>query len=133
MHRMSRSGWEIEVNGMLVGKEFGPYVVDKEIGAGAMGAVYRARHRETGAKVAIKIIAPGLTTNDMATSRFKREIAILKQLDHPNIVKLLASGKIRGTPFYIMEFVTGESLDHVIERRQRITWEELIPLGQQLC
>jgi len=118
---------------MLVGKEFGPYWVDKELGAGAMGTVYRGRNKETGAKVAIKMVAPGLSSNIMATSRFKREIAILKQLDHPNIVKLLASGKYKGTPFYIMEYVKGESLDHVIERRNRITWEELIPLGQQLC
>jgi serine/threonine protein kinase len=118
---------------MLVGKEFGRYLVDRELGAGAMGTVYRGRHRETGAKVAIKIVAPGLSSNDAATSRFKREISILKQLDHPNIVRLINSGKYRGTPFYIMEYVSGESLDHVIERRNRITWEELIPLGQQLC
>jgi hypothetical protein len=118
---------------MLVGKEFGRYVVDRELGAGAMGTVYRGRDRETGAKVAIKIVAPGLSSNDAATSRFKREISILKQLDHPNIVRLLQSGKFQGTPFYIMEYVGGESLDHVIERRNRITWEELIPMGQQLC
>jgi hypothetical protein len=118
---------------MQVGNEFGPYTIDKELGAGAMGAVYRGRHQETGAKVAIKIIATGLTANIAATARFKREIAILKQLDHPNIVKLHASGKYKGTPFYIMEYVGGESLDRVIERRNRITWEELIPLGRQLC
>src|SRR4051794_20429518 len=109
---------------MLVGKEIGPYVVDRELGAGAMGAVYRGRHRETGETVAIKIVAPGLTANDAAMTRFKREISILKQLDHPNIVKLVRSGKFGGTPFYVMEYVGGESLDHVIERRGRITWEE---------
>src|SRR4051794_39920006 len=113
---------------MLVGKEIGPYIVDKELGAGAMGTVYRGSHRETGDKVAIKIVAPGLVANDAAMTRFKREISILKQLDHPHIVKLLASGKYQGTPFYVMEYVRGESLDHVIERRNRITWEELIPL-----
>ena len=118
---------------MQVGNEFGPYTIDKELGAGAMGAVYRARHQETGAKVAIKIIATGLAANVTATARFKREIAILKQLNHPNIVRLHASGKYKGTPFYIMEYVGGESLDRVMERRGRITWEELIPLGRQLC
>lgn len=118
---------------MLVGKEIGPYIVDKEIGSGAMGSVYRGRHRETGETVAIKIVAPNLAANDAAMTRFKREISILKQLDHPNIVKLVASGKFRGTPFYVMEYVSGESLDHVIERRNRITWEELVPIGQQLC
>ncbi len=118
---------------MLVGKEIGPYVVDKELGSGAMGTVYRGRHRVTGEKVAIKIVAPGLVANDAAMKRFKREITILKQLDHPHIVKLLTSGKFNKTPFYVMEYVGGESLDHVIERRDRMTWEELVPLGQQLC
>jgi eukaryotic-like serine/threonine-protein kinase len=118
---------------MLVGKKIGPFVVDKELGSGAMGAVYRGRHADTGDKVAIKVVAPGLATNANALKRFKRETSILKQLAHPNIVKLIASGKMHGTPFYVMEFVEGESLDHVMERRGRITWEELIPLGQQLC
>ena len=118
---------------MLVGKKIGPFLVDKELGSGAMGAVYRGRHADTGEKVAIKVVAPGLASNANALKRFKRETAILKQLDHPNIVKLIASGKVHGTPFYVMEYVEGESLDHVMERRGRITWEELIPLGQQLC
>ncbi len=118
---------------MLVGKKLGPFVVDKELGAGAMGTVYRGRHKQTGQKVAIKIIAPGLAANKAAMNRFTREISILKQLDHPHIVKLLLSGKLSGTPFYVMEYVEGESLDHVMERRGRIPWEEIIPLGQQLC
>lgn len=118
---------------MFVGKEIGPFLVDKELGAGAMGAVYRGRHKESKQKVAIKVIAPGLAASDAAMTRFKREIAILKQLEHPNIVRLVASGKLHGTPFYVMEYVEGESLDRVMERRGRITWEELVPLGQQLC
>src|SRR5437660_922025 len=101
---------------MLVGKRIGPFIVDKELGSGAMGAVYRGKHAETGAKVAIKIVAANLTTNATALKRFERETAILKQLDHPHIVKLLASGKLHGKPFYVMEFVEGESLDHVMER-----------------
>ena len=118
---------------MLVGKDIGPYSIDKELGAGAMGTVFRGRHRETGQVVAIKIVAPGLAANDAAMTRFKREISILKQLEHPNIVKLFQSGKYKNTPFYVMEYVEGESLDHVMERRGRITWEDLVPLGQQLC
>jgi len=118
---------------MLVGKTIGPYLVDKELGSGAMGTVYRGRHQKTGKKVAIKVILPGLTSNELAMSRFEREIAILKQLDHVNIVKLLTNGKINKSPFYVMEYVKGESLDHVIERRTRVGWDELVPIGQQLC
>src|SRR5438045_3611961 len=102
---------------MLVGRELGPFVVEKEIGAGAMGAVFRGKHKVSGKKVAIKLIAPGLASNKKAMERFKREVSILKQLSHPHIVKLLASGKIHGTPFYVMDFIEGESLDYAMERR----------------
>src|SRR5688572_26292718 len=119
--RYAASGANFSSCLMLVGKEIGPYTVEKELGAGAMGAVFRARHQKTGQRVAVKIIAPGLAASDAAMVRFKREISILKQLEHPNIVKLIASGKLGGSPFYVMEYIEGESLDHVMERRGRLT------------
>jgi serine/threonine-protein kinase len=118
---------------MREGLQLGPFVVDKELGSGAMGSVFRARHTETGEYVAIKIVAPGLSSNATIMARFKREAAILKQLRHRNIVRLVATGKFQGTPFYAMEYVDGESLDHVITRRGRLTWEEVVEFGQQLC
>lgn len=118
---------------MLVGKQLGPYKVDKELGSGAMGAVYRAIHQETGERVAVKVISVGLATNKAAVDRFKREVTILKQFDHPNIARFVTNGRIGNTPFFIMEFLEGESLDHVMARRGRISWEELVPIGTQLC
>lgn len=118
---------------MLVGQQIGPFAIEKELGSGAMGTVYRARHMEKGARVAIKIMAPGLGTSANAQARFKREADILKQLKHPNIVRLYASGHIKKTPFYAMEYIEGESLDHLLMRRGRMTWEEVVTLGQQLC
>jgi serine/threonine-protein kinase len=118
---------------MIVGQQIGPFSVEKELGSGAMGSVYRARYTKTGQRVAIKIIAPGLAGSDKAMDRFKREAEILKQLKHPNIVRLYAHGKFHGTPFYAMEYIDGESLDHVMARRGRISWEEVAAMGQQLC
>jgi serine/threonine-protein kinase len=118
---------------MLVGKKIGPFTIDKELGAGAMGAVYRGRNVETGQRVAIKVVAPGLTANETAMKRFRREAEILKKLRHPNIVRLVFTGKFDKTPFYAMEYVEGESLDRVMARRGRISWEEVVTLGSQLC
>jgi predicted Ser/Thr protein kinase len=118
---------------MKPGDQVGPFVLEKALGSGAMGTVLRARHIETGQRVAIKVVAPALAANEKSIERFKRESAILKQLKHPNVVRLIAVGKYQGTPFYAMEYVEGESLAQVMARRGRITWEELIPLGQQLC
>ena len=119
---------------MLVGQELGPFKIDKELGAGAMGAVYRGRYVKTGQVVAVKVMAPGLgDSNPNAVARFEREARILKQLSHPNIVRLFGVGKHQGTRYYAMEYVVGESLDRVMSRRGRMTWEEVVALGQQLC
>lgn len=118
---------------MLVGRKLGPFVVDKELGAGAMGSVFRAKHEQTGQIVAIKLISAALASNEQAIARFQREVSILKQLDHPHITKYFGSGRWHNTPFYIMEFIEGESLDHIVERRGRITWEEVVQIGQQTC
>jgi serine/threonine-protein kinase len=119
---------------LVVGQQLGPFVIDKELGSGAMGTVYRARYTKTGQVVALKVMAPGLgTTNASAGGRFEREAEILKQLKHDNIVRIFGVGKSQGIRYYAMEYIQGESLDRVMARRDRMTWEELVELGKQLC
>ncbi len=118
---------------MQKGQQVGPFVVEKVLGSGAMGAVYRARYTKTGARVALKVIGAGLSDNPNLLRRFEREAAILKQLQHPNIVRYYGAGKSHGTPYYAMEYVEGESLDRTLIRRGRMTWEEVVQLGEQLC
>src|SRR5258708_22863618 len=118
---------------MLVGKELGPYTVDKELGSGAMGTVYRGKHKTSRERVAIKLMSPSLGSGEQARLRFIRELDILKQLNHPNIVRYKGSGRYHGAPFFIMEYVEGDSLDHVMARRDRLTWEEIVEMGAQLC
>jgi len=118
---------------MLVGKDLGPYIVEKELGSGAMGTVYRAKSKKTGDYVAIKLMSLALGSSEAAINRFVREVSILKQLDHPNIVKYKGSGRYHKAPFYIMEYVEGESLDHVFARRKKLPWEDVVEIGIDLC
>src|SRR5262245_17870329 len=118
---------------MQVGQAVGPFVIDKVLGSGAMGTVYRARYTKNNARVAIKVVGAGMTNNPTILRRFEREASILKQLDHPNIVKYYAHGRAGGSPWYAMEFIEGESLDHILARRDRFSWEEVVALGEQLC
>jgi serine/threonine protein kinase len=121
---------------MLIGQSIGPFKVEKELGSGAMGTVYRATFSKDDGKVrrvAIKVIAPGLGDNERIQARFEREADILKQLKHPNIVRLLATGKTQGRPFYAMEYIEGHALDHHLATKGRIHWEKLIELGKQIC
>src|SRR5262249_17061786 len=117
---------------MQVGQQLGPFAIDKELGSGAMGSVYRGVYSKTGQRVAIKIMAPGLAASEASQRRFEREAAILKQLHHPNIVRLFGIGKHHGAPYYAMQYIHGESLDKTLGRRGRFTWEEVVAFGKQL-
>src|SRR5262245_24609775 len=128
---------------MHVGQAIGPFIIEKELGSGAMGTVYRAILREDGKSdrtVALKVIAFGLSSNEQALARFEREYKILKQLKHPNIVRHVGTGRYKGTSFFAMEFVDGRSLDKVMAERMAaapgkpaFTWEEVIEMGKPLC
>ncbi len=118
----------------LEGTALGPFTILRQLGAGAMGVVWLARHNESGIKVALKMMNAGAALANPATlARFEREAGILKQLKHPNIVRLFGVGRHKGQPYYAMERVTGEALSERLERRGRLGWQEVIELGKQLC
>ena len=87
----------------------GRYEIDREIGRGAYATVYLARDLKHDRNVAIKVLNANL--EDMrGESRFTREIALLARLQHPNILPLYDSGHVEGLVYYVMPFVTGETL-----------------------
>ncbi len=92
----------------------GPYEILAELGRGGMGAVYRARHAETRAPAALKVMLAlrregGLS--ERALARFKRELEVLARLEHPGIVRVHSAGQNAGIPWVAMELIDGESLD----------------------
>ncbi|MFA5205853.1 MAG: SpoIIE family protein phosphatase [Lentisphaeria bacterium] len=87
----------------------GPYTVLGRIGAGGMGAVFRARGAD-GREVALKVMNPELTANADLVRRFQREYEISAALDHPNIARVLDCGQDHDRGIYIaMELVEGRS------------------------
>ena len=121
--------------GQTIGSGAYQFKLTAELGSGAMGTVYKAVFNKEGktADVALKVVAPGLLGNESAMARFEREASILKQLRHPHIVRLYATGKYQKTPFIAMEFIDGEPLDRVLGRRAKLSWEEVTAYGRQLC
>ena len=108
------------------------YEVGDEIGQGGMATVYRAIDRKSGAKVAIKVMRPDMTS-PMATKRFAKEIRVTAQLQHPNILPVLDVGEVEGTAFYVMPFVDGESLHERLQRESQLGIHEAVALASELA
>lgn len=114
-------------------RTIGPFVLEEQIGIGGMGVVYRATYPKNNKPVAVKILAPGLINDPKLLSRFEREIRILKRLDHPNIVKYYGGGTEGNQRYYAMQFINGGSLQDVMKKRGRLSWEQAIHVGRQVC
>ncbi|MEM7115344.1 MAG: protein kinase, partial [Chloroflexota bacterium] len=120
----------------------GRYALGKEIGRGAMGIVYRGRDRQTGKLVAIKVLSEERVRQrpDLVT-RFIREGEALQQLNHPNIVKLLAtderdgsSDKLRiGSYFLIMEYMAGSDLNRLLTTEKQLSVKQALTIALDLA
>lgn len=116
----------------MTSRTIGPFELERQIGVGGMGLVYSAIYQETGKRVALKILAPGLMSDPKLLKRFEREIEILKRLDHPNIVKYYGGGTQGNQRYYAMEFIDGGSLQQVLKNRGRLSWEQTLHVGRQV-
>ncbi|MEM9302448.1 MAG: protein kinase [Pseudomonadota bacterium] len=92
------------------------FAIEKRIGRGGMGTVYRARQTSLGREVAIKIMDPSLVgQSERALERFKREAATAASLHHPNIITVHQTGEYSGHCYMAMDFVTGGSLRDLLK------------------
>ncbi len=94
----------------------GRYTLDAEVGAGGMGAVFRAFDAVDDRVRAIKLLSPGLARSTVVRERFRREAAILGRLDHPNIVQVHAFEEEGGVAYLVMDYVDGGSLKDWVVR-----------------
>jgi len=98
----------------------GEYLILEHIGDGGMGRVYKARSRETGKTVALKLLNPQSENDESAVRRFKREIETASRLKHPNIVATLGSGEQQGHQYLVMEFVDGHDLASLVRNNEEL-------------
>ncbi|HZU99963.1 MAG TPA: serine/threonine-protein kinase, partial [Planctomycetota bacterium] len=98
-------------------RQIGGYLLGDKLGEGGMGVVFRAHHPDAPARpVALKLLRRDRATSPDSVERFRREMHALAALSHPNVVRILG-GTLEGpTPHYVMELVTGESLETVLAR-----------------
>lgn len=100
------------------GSRFCGHEILCELGRGGMGVVYKAKSDKTGEIVALKVLLAGEFASKKVVKRFKDEIAVLSNLDHPHIIPIRESGAENGVNFFTMAFVEGCGLDSLIKERK---------------
>ncbi len=119
-----------------IGKDLldGQFQIQQKIGAGGMGAVYKAVQPMMNRAVAVKILHPKLTNRKDIVARFRREARAMSHLSHPNTVKVLLYGELEDGGLYIvMEYLEGKNLNQIVRKEGPLPTERAIPILVQVC
>lgn len=114
-------------------KQLGQYVLDRKLGQGGMGVVYKGHHAMLRRPTAIKMLNVDLV-NDESIKRFEREVQITCQLNHPNTIAVYDYGRTpEGVFYYAMEFLDGIDLQVLVERYGPQPESRVIHILTQIC
>src|SRR5262245_49177427 len=104
----------------MIGQVVGNYEVLSRLGEGGMGAVYLARHRLIGRRVAIKVLLPGTSHNQEMVQRFFNEARSTSAIKHAGLIDVFDFGYHNGSAYLAMEYLEGESLAARLLREGRL-------------
>ena len=116
----------------MIGQIIGNYKIEAKLGEGGMGAVYRGVDTMLDREVAIKALRPELASQTSVVERFRSEAVTLAKLNHPNIAALYTMFRQGEELYMVLEFVRGETLDTIMQRRGALPAEEAIPVFCQV-
>jgi len=110
------------------------YRITQKIAAGGFGVVYVAADLVAQRDVAVKILHPGLAADPSIAARFHREIEALRTLKSPHTVAALDAGEAPdGTPYLVMELLTGESVYEQMKARGKMPWRRVLAIARGVC
>jgi serine/threonine protein kinase len=113
--------------------QIGRYETVNQLGAGAMGTVYRAHDTLLDREVALKIIRTGAEVDPQVRARFYREARACARLQHPNIIAVYDLGEAENMAFIAMELLTGSDFRKIIQERRVMPVEAKISIIAQIC
>lgn len=122
----------IKVVALTPGGMVNHYRIVEKIGAGGMGEVFLADDMKLDRKVAIKFLPVHMTTSAELLERFYREAKAVARLNHPNIVTVHEVGDVDGTPYLVMEYVSGQNLQLSGSSHSR-SISQILGLALQVC
>jgi serine/threonine-protein kinase len=110
----------------------GRYRIERKLGEGAMATVYLAVDLKHDRQVALKVLRPELATS-LGPERFLREIQVAARLNHPHIVPLYDSGQAEGFLYFVMPYLSGESLRQKLARERQLPIEAALHITRQIA
>jgi len=110
----------------MIGRVVGNYQIVEKLGEGGMGTVYRAVDQMVERNVAIKVLKPEIARNPETVERFRSEAVALARLNHPAIATLFTFFKEGDELFMAMEFVPGETMEHLIRLHGSMKWQSAV-------
>jgi hypothetical protein len=121
---------------LVVGGQLGNYLIDSVIGRGGMSVVYRAKHARLGMPVALKVLAPELSSDDTFRERFLREAQIAAGIDHQNVIPIHDMGLHEDSLYIVMRYVAGGDLKTLLSAAGPLDAEQalniLMPIAHAL-
>ncbi|MEZ5346235.1 MAG: protein kinase [Pyrinomonadaceae bacterium] len=112
----------------MIGKIAGNYKILSELGEGGVGMVYKGVDTMLDREVAIKVMRPELASQTSVVERFRSEAITLAKLNHPNIATLFSLFRDGDELYMVLEFVEGETLEDMLQRRGSLSPEEALPI-----
>src|SRR3954447_250098 len=103
-----------------IGATFAEHVIRGVAGRGGMGIVYRAMHLPLKREVALKVIAPGSSTDDEFRARFRNEFEAAASIQHPNVIPIYHAGEKDGLLYVTMRYVDGDDLARIVAAETRL-------------
>jgi serine/threonine protein kinase len=105
---------------------FGHYILVSQLGSGASGHVFKARHKNSARDVAIKVLAAEVAQDPTSVKRFRREVEAAGRLEHRHIVRAVDAGEFNGQHYLVMEYVDGADLASIVKSRGPLPVDEAV-------
>ena len=112
-----------------VGRAFGNYLLERELGQGGMGTVYLAKDNGLNRYVALKILRSDLGEDPSFSIKFLEEVEVTASLAHPNIIRVFTLGEQEGRLYLVMEHLDQPSLEDLMQTRGKIPEKEVLEIG----
>jgi serine/threonine protein kinase/tetratricopeptide (TPR) repeat protein len=124
----------MDTSALPPGSDFGPrYRIEKLLGQGGMGRVYKAYDKELDRTVAIKVVRQGMMGESDALKRFKQELLLASKISHKNILRIHDMGTVGDTRFITMAFVEGQDLYQILRDNPKMPMERTLKFARALA